>query len=261
VTLASGVRLPYVEHGDRAGVPVLLLHGVTDSWRSFESVLPHLPSSMRAFAITQRGHGDADRPERYRPLDFAGDIVAFADALGLGQVVLVGHSMGGTNAQRTAIAFPDRLLGLVLVASFATYHRPELDEFWTSTIAPLTDPIDPAVARGFQESTLARPIPPAFLETAIAESLKVPARVWRGAFQGFMEDDFASERGKIRTPTLLIWGDQDSFVPREDQDALLTAIKGAHLVVYEGAGHALHWEEPARFAADVAAFVAGLARG
>jgi pimeloyl-ACP methyl ester carboxylesterase len=72
IALASGVTLRYVEQGDRSGVSVLLLHGFTDSWRSFELVLPHLPTSIRAVALTQRGHGDADRPAAgCRTRDFA----------------------------------------------------------------------------------------------------------------------------------------------------------------------------------------------
>ena len=62
IALSTGVTLPYVEQGDPAGVPVLLLHGYTDSWRSFEDTLAHLPDSIHAIALTQRGHGDADRP-------------------------------------------------------------------------------------------------------------------------------------------------------------------------------------------------------
>ena len=57
------VRLPYVEQGDPDGTPVLLLHGITDSQRSWEPVLPLLPESIRAIAVTMRGHGDAERPE------------------------------------------------------------------------------------------------------------------------------------------------------------------------------------------------------
>ena len=60
--LPDGLRLPYVERGDPAGIPVVFLHGITDSWRSFQLVLPHLPPSIRALALTQRGHGDASRP-------------------------------------------------------------------------------------------------------------------------------------------------------------------------------------------------------
>ena len=90
------------------------------------------------------------------------------------------------------------------------------------------------------------------------ESLKVPARVWRAAFEGLFEDDFAAELGAIAAPTLALWGDRDGFARRADQDALVAGIPGARLVVYEGTGHALHWEEPERVAADLTAFVSGL---
>jgi pimeloyl-ACP methyl ester carboxylesterase len=99
-------------------------------------------------------------------------------------------------------------------------------------------------------------VSPAFLDTVVAESLKVPARVWRAAFAGFLEDDCLNDLGKISAPTLLLWGTRDALCSRGDEDALLQAIPGSRLVAYEGAGHALHWEEPERFAADVAAFAA-----
>ena len=257
VRLPSGVRLPYAEQGDPSGVPVILLHGVTDSWRSFEPVLPHLSPRIHAFAVTQRGHGDADRPPAgYRARDFAADVNAFLDAVGLVSAVVVGHSMGATNAQRFAIDHPDRTRRLVLAGSFATYrNNPAVVEFGKA-LASLADPIDPAFVREFQESTLARPVPPAFLDTVVSESLKVPARVWRAAFEGFLEDECAADLGRISAPTLVLWGDRDVFAPGADQDALLTAISGSRLIVYEGAGHALHWEEAKRFAADIEAFAA-----
>jgi non-heme chloroperoxidase len=260
VALPGRVTLPYVEQGDASGVPMLLLHGVTDSWYSFEPVLPHLPASIHAFALTQRGHGDADRPAAgYRTRDFSEDVAAFADALGLGRVVVVGHSMGSINAQRFAIDHPERTIGLVLAGAFATFRgNPALVDFCQGTIMPLTDPIDPGFVREFQESTLARPVPQAFLDTVVQESLKVPARVWHAAFAGFMEDASTGELGKITAPTLIVWGTRDAFCPRHDQDALLRTIARARLVVYEGAGHASHWEEPERFAADLVAFVEGL---
>jgi non-heme chloroperoxidase len=259
----DGMRLQYVEQGDPSGVPVLLLHGLTDSWRSFERVLPHLPPSIRAFALTQRGHGDSDRPHTgYRTRDFAADAAAFADAAGLGPAIVVGHSMGSANALRFAIDFPDRTLGVVLGGPGASYSRnPGLVEFGESAIAGLTDPIDRAFVREFQEGTLARPVPEAFLAAMIAESLKVPARVWRAAFEGLMEDDFVRELELVKAPTLIVWGDRDGLIPRADQDALVAGISGSRLVVYEGTGHGLHWEEPERFAADLATFAHECASG
>lgn len=260
VELPGRLRLPYVERGNPSGIPMLLLHGVTDSWRSFEPVLPHLPDRVHAFALTQRGHSDADRPVTgYRTRDFAADLAAFVRALELGPTIVVGHSMGSTNALRLALDHPELVAGLVLAGAFASYQRnPVMKEFWESSVSRLTDPVPPAFVREFQESTLAKPVPPAFLDLVIEESLKVPARVWRATFEGFSEDDFAGELDRVRAPTLLLWGDQERLVPREDQDVLQRAISGSRLVVYEGAGHALHWEEPERFAADLAVFAADL---
>jgi non-heme chloroperoxidase len=259
VQLPDGVRLPYVEQGDPAGVPVVLLHGYTDSWHSFERVLPHLPASIHAFAPSQRGHGDADRPAAgYRPRDFAADLVAFMDERGLERAIIAGTSMGSNIAERFALDHPERTLGLVLASAAITWHTPAVLELW-DVVSTLEDPINPDFVREFQESTLAQPIPPAFLETVVAESLKVPARVWRAAFrEAHLDVDIAGELDAIETTTLIVCGDRDAIHPRREQEALAKAISGSRHVVYHGAGHALHWEDPERFAADLAAFVESL---
>ncbi|NOT56634.1 MAG: alpha/beta hydrolase [Deltaproteobacteria bacterium] len=261
IALPTGVTLSYVEQGDPNGVPVILLHGVTDSWRSFELVLPYLPPRIHAFALSQRGHGDTDRPMTgYGFRDFAADVAAFMDTLQLHTAVVLGHSMGSGVAQRFALAYPERLSGVVLVGSFATLPtNPVVREFWDTVVSTLRDPIEPRLVREFQQSTLARPVPAAFFETVVNESLKVPARVWRATFTTFLQEDWAGELRKITAPTLIVWGDQDVFCPRGDQDLLVTAIADSRLRIYPNAGHAPHWEEPERFANEVITFIAWLA--
>jgi pimeloyl-ACP methyl ester carboxylesterase len=256
VALSTGVTLQCVEHGDRTGVPVVMLHGITDSWHSFAPALPHLPGSLHAFSLTQRGHGDSDHPATgYRTRDFAADVAAFIEALDLGPAIIVGHSMGSTNALRFAIDFPHHTRGLVLIGAFARYQpNPVLMDFWSSSVSVLTDPIDPAFVREFQESTLAIEVPREIVDKAVEESLKVPARVWRAALGGCLEDDFADEIDRIKAPTLALWGERDAFAPRADQDVFLKKIAGSRLVAYHGHGHAPHWEVPARVAADIGAF-------
>lgn len=258
-TLPTGVSLEYVEQGSPDGLPVLFCHGLTDSRRSFEPVLPHLPRSIRAFAVSQRGHGDSSRPETgYRVRDFAADLAAFLDAVGVERAVVVGHSMGGFIAQRYALDYPGRTAGLVLESTWAGFGgNPVVLEF-AELVAGLEDPIEPGFAAEFQRSTLARPIPDDFLAAVIQESLKVPARVWKAALQGLLEVDHRPELPTIQAPTLLVWGDQDAFCARSDQDTLAT-IPGSELLVYAGNGHAVHWEDPQRFAADLAAFVRKIA--
>ena len=258
--ISRGVTLEYVEHGDPAGLPIILLHGVTDSWRSFEPVLPHLPATFRALALTQRGHGGSSHPpEGYRFADFSADVRAFMDALALSRAVIVGHSMGSYVAQRFAIDHPERTLGLLLAGAFPRLvGNAVVQELWQSGVATMADPIDPVFVREFQEGTVATSVPPDFMDMVVAESLRVPANVWRATFAEFLATDFSNEARQIQAPTLIVWGDRDNIVSRSDQAALQGLIEGARLVVYEGAGHAVHWDEPARFAADLVNFAGSL---
>ena len=89
----------------------------------------------------------------------------------------------------------------------------------------------------------------------VAESLKVPARVWLDSMAGMMTDEHVEQLGAVTAPKLTLWGDRDVFTPESDQVQLCQAIPGAHLEIYEGIGHALHWEVPVRVAQDIAAFV------
>lgn len=257
IQLPGRLRLEFAEQGERGGLPVIALHGVTDSWRSFEPVLPHLPPDLHLLALSQRGHGGSDKPAgSYAPADFAADVAAFMDAMAIERAVLVGHSMGSIHALRCAIDHPTRVAGLLLAGTMPWFGRPpEMIRYHREQIAPLEDPVPEAFAREFQQSTLARPIPAAWLDAFVAESLKVPARVWRAAFAGFIGDDFSARLREIDVPTLIVWGRHDAFCCAAEQQAMLQLIRGSRLVEYADAGHAMHWEEPQRFARELARFV------
>jgi non-heme chloroperoxidase len=260
--LPTGVRLEYVERGAPDGAPIVFLHGVTDSCRSFERVLPLLPPHLRAFAISMRGHGDSGRPSAgYRLTDMSGDLLAFMNAMRLPSATIVGHSMGASIAQRFAIDRPSRVSALVLMGAFATFQGEGLRDFVTASILPLRDPIAPSFARAWQQSTLARPMDPTHLEAVILETLKVPAFVWHAAFEGFLQTaDMVDALRAVTVPTLLMWGDRDTYADRTGQERLLAAIPDSRLVVYEAAGHAFHWEDPATCAAELASFASEGAR-
>ena len=260
VTLANGVGLEIAEKGPREGIPVVLLHGVTDSRRSFEPIWDHLPTEWHTIAVSQRGHGASDRrPSSYSTSDFAGDIALLADVLDLPPMVVVGHSMGSSVALQLASDRPDLVRALVGIGTFAQYgDKPDLRAYRDGELAALADPVPDAIARDFQLSTLANPIAEATLEMMGRESRSVPARIWRAAFDGLLEDRFCAGIPTIQAPVLLMWGSADSYARRADQDILRSALPNARLLVYEQVGHALHWEQPLRFANDLADFVASL---
>ncbi len=258
VRISSGLKLPYVQQGEPSGVPVVLLHAYAESWRSFERVLAHLPPSIRAFAPTQRGHGDADRPDSgYRLEDLSADVAAFMDAVGLDAAMIVGGSSGGYVAQRFAIDHPGRTLALVLSGTPRSLREGGVE--LSEAVSELRDPIDPVFAREFVQSCVFGPVPPAFLESMISESRKMPARVWKAALQGLREADPPTEVATITAPTVILWGDRDAYLPRADQEALAGAISGSRLVIYGETGHTPHWEQPERVAADVVALAKRIA--
>lgn len=254
--LSSGVKLEYAEKGKPGGLPVIFLHGITDSWHSFESVLPLLPESIHAFAITQRGHGDSERPARgYQSRDFAADVAAFIRDNKLGQAIVVGHSMGGVNALRFAVDYPQLTKAIVIIDSDPDFtDNPGMPEFHQE-VAKIGDVISYQFMDEFQKATLAKPIDSNYYNLLVAEGIKTPGWVFKQAMNGLMERKLANEIHKIKVPVLLFWGSKDSFVGRNDQQIMRSAIRQSKLIVYEGTGHALHWEEPRRFVDDLVDFI------
>jgi pimeloyl-ACP methyl ester carboxylesterase len=257
VTLESGVNLSYAERGAETGPAVLLLPGPTDSWRSYEPMMRRFPSRIRALAVSQRGHGDSDKPaDGYAIEDFAGDAVAMLDALGIDRAVIAGHSGSCLVARRLALDHPERVAGLVLEASPTTLaHDPSAHERVSSVVMNMVDPIDADFARSFITDTSSENIAPDLAEVLVEEVLKVPARVWRAMFSELLAYDDTAELPDLDAPTLLIWGDEDPIVSREMTSDLASRIRNSELTVYSAAGHTPRWDDPPRFSEDLATFV------
>lgn len=255
VQLATGIRMHYAEQGPPADHPLVLLHGLSDSWFSYSRVLPALASSYHVFALDQRGHGDSDRPASgYAMTDLAADVIAFMDAMGLPRATVIGHSMGSIVAIETALAAPERLAALVLIGANTSWDAPELVAF-QQVVDSLEDPIAAEFVRKFQASTAFEPLPEAFMERVVAESLKLPARAWRGALAGCVAADYAGHLSAIRTRTLVIGGEEDAYCPQDNQRELAARLPNAELKLYPQLGHCPHWERPEAFVRDVEDFL------
>lgn len=257
--LRTGVRLRYAEQGDARSRAVIMLHGYTDSWFSYSRILPRLDTSLRAVVLDQRGHGDSERPAGgYTFSDYAADVVALMDELGIDRATVVGHSMGSHVAQRVALAAPERVEGLVLVGSATTIRNEAVMELERAVMA-LREPVPAEFAREFQESTVSVPLPDAFMARVVAESLKLPARVWRAAVAGMLAEPGPAAIERILAPTLVLWGEHDQFFPRTEQELLAARIPNVSLKIYAGVGHTPHWELPHEFTRDLEEFVAACA--
>src|SRR3990172_2875043 len=125
VKIATGTTLHIREAAGGPGsggrlTPLVCIHGFSLSGLIYERLLAALPDGYRAIAVDQRGFGDSAKPPSgYTIPEFAADDAALLDALEIERAVVMGHSYGGMVAQQFAAAYPQRVLALVPVGTWA----------------------------------------------------------------------------------------------------------------------------------------------
>nr|WP_251047486.1 alpha/beta hydrolase [Planococcus sp. ISL-110] len=257
------IRLPddrefsYLEVGDPLGIPLILLHGIGDSCRTFELLLANFPGRIRAIAFTQRGHDGIDTPEAsYRTQDFEADLLLFMNAAAIQKAFILGASSGGFAARKFAVHHPKRILGLILVgAPSALGDKPDIVSMQKTTLARLTDPVSLTFIKNFTEGLFTKPVPSDFLEMIYGDSQKVPARVWKKVSDALLKEKFPDQLHHVKASTLIICGGQDTIASRKDQEKLSDAIADSRLTIFPKLGHMLYWEDPENVAEEIFSFV------
>jgi len=210
ISLSAG-EFEYVDRGDPAAPPVVLLHGLSGDSSRWDLVVPELAEHRRVLALDQRGHGASARTPSYSFEAMRGDLLEFADALALPPFLLVGHSMGGTVAALFAEQHSERLTGLVLVDA----PPPDGDGDWTVPPRPTGPPT-------FDWNCL----------TAIFAQLADP------------DPAYLTDLPKITVPTLLLGGGPTSPVPQHKLAEAAARIPTSTLLTIEDAGHNIHQTKP-----------------
>jgi pimeloyl-ACP methyl ester carboxylesterase len=270
VGLSDGETLAYIDIGPRNGEPVVLLHGYTDSARDWAPIAPFLSGRFRLIVPDLRGQGASGKPDCcYTRFDFANDIRLLLERLHVRSAVVVGHSLGSIVAQTFAEEWPGRTRRLILISSTGTYFGPASGQDCPSveSVLPaslagaekLEDPIDPDSAfmkSWWQESM--RINPPFFSGRERRDAAAIPARVWRAiAVQTLLGVDLRFMLPRIKAPTLLIWGGQDSLEGPAGRAALQSGIKGAQVRNFPSLGHDLIWQDPRGVASAMTRFIQG----
>lgn len=254
VTLSNGLTLRYVEAGDPKGKPLLLIHGWTDTSRSWALLLPQL-KRHRLIIPDLRGHGGSDKPDCcYAIGDFTDDMRRLLDALNIDRASLAGHSLGSFIAQRFAFDHPARVDRLVLIGSTASPAFKPGDGLWDAVMAlgDRIDPEDPFIVDWVNGPT---PIDPAYRAAIRRETAAIPKRVWQGVAREVATTQLAPAAARITAPTLIVWGDQDPLFGADMQASLRAALPHAEFRAFKGLGHNTHWEAPAEIGTLVADFV------
>jgi pimeloyl-ACP methyl ester carboxylesterase len=266
-TELDGRRVRYVDLGEGEGPPIVFVHGLSGNWQNFLENLPRAAGERRVVALDLPGFGESEEPvERITMSGYGRSVDQLCERLDLGEVALVGNSMGGFVAAETAIQFPERVERLALVSAAgitSSNLRREPVMAW-GRAAML------AGSRGAAERRMAilRPRLRHLVFSSIMRhpSLIAPEMLWemsqgagrasfRPALEAILDYDFRDRLPEIRCPTLIVWGKEDMLVPVEDADEYERQIPGARKLVLEDTGHVPMVERPPTFNERLIEFV------
>lgn len=243
INLANGTSL-HLREGGEGSPTTLLIHGWAVPGTVWEPVLARWPAAAgRVLAPDLRGTGFSTKPrDGYALEDDVADVVALIDELGLKDLVLVGHSKGGTIAQRVALERPALLRKLILVCPVPASGVP-LDEQTIGYFRSLCGPRD-GLAQ-LISMTVARTPDPAVLERLVESMASVASESLLGGFDAWRTASFGDRIGAITTPTVVIGGAAEKVLPPAFlQEFIVDKIPGARLVLIDGVGHYPQIEAP-----------------
>lgn len=251
VVTGDGRRLAYIESGE--GMPLFLLHGYTDSSRSWSLIEPHL-RGFRLVMADLPGHGLSTTMPAPSVEAFADDIVRLADTLGIERFAVAGHSMGAITALALAARHGGRVSAL---ASICGSLQPGLLAHTTlgADIRALAEPIDPESRFLREWHQCALPVDEDFIRWIAREAAAMPAAVWQALYAMLEATDLRRAPGDIQAPVLLLAGEEDALFDAPHRAILQAAFPEAETEILAGHSHNPHWEAPARVADALLSFL------
>ena len=270
VELTDGFAVHVRDEGPRDGPAIVLLHGSNADLHTWTPWAERLKDQYRVVRFDQIGHGLTGPAIAggYARSDFVADVAELTRRLGLESFVLAGNSMGGNIAAGFAATYPERVRALVLIDASGAPVEADGGGNLAFTLARL-----PGI-RSLAMSVLPRTI----VERSLAQSVSNGAvvtdaavdRYWElGRYPGnraatlerfdtpnppFGKEDMA----RITAPTLVMWGEDDAFVPVAAAGWFAKHIPAARTVIYPGIGHLPMEETPDRSVRDLRAFLEAL---
>ncbi len=261
------IRLHYLDWGGKDLPPMVLLHGMRDSARSWDTFAKSLKGEFRVLALDSRGHGDSDWADSggYTFQHHVADVEALLDALDVTEAIVVGHSAGGRYAWAYAVENPDRVQALIIVDIDPDPVNSQTSRDFANIDA---EPDSWDTFDEFQERLRARQVYTG--DVALRSQAKAVSRqtedgkyVWKADIRIVTEyerPDLWDSWGRIECPVLLVRGRQSRLLTHETAVRMRAALPASQvrLAELEGGGHWFHQDFPGAFEATVRWFLDGL---
>lgn len=256
------VDLHHVVSGPADAPPLVLAGSLGTTGRMWEPQVDALSTVFRVIRVDLRGHGGSPAPEGpYSMADLGGDVLALLDRLGIGRAHFAGLSIGGMVGQWLAVHAPERVDGLVLLAT-SPHMGPAQN--WRDRAALARERGTAALADGVVQRWFTpafaseRPHDVTLLRDQIVDT---PDEGYAGCCGAIEHHDVREDLHRITAPTLVVAGADDPSTPPEGHGALIAErVPGARFVVLEGAAHLLSWSHADRVNTLITQHLAGTDR-
>lgn len=267
----DGVSTRYIGRGGGEEA-IVFIHGFSSTLWTWRSCLEPFSKQYRIYALDLKGFGFSGKPDsEYTTDEYVDFVIHFMDALELQTATLCGNSMGGNIAWRAALKHPDRIDRLILVdaSGYASDHSGAPFFLSLGRLPGVGEILGSLITRGRIRATLES----AYHDAAKVTDQTVDAYYYPMRTQGAMHAVLARLRGfradtekwqskipELSLPTLIIWGENDTWIEREIAGRFHKDISGSKLVVIPECGHLPQEEKPEDFAISVLEFLSGKKR-
>lgn len=245
----NGITMYYEEKG--SGEPLLLIMGITAPGAVWEAHAEDWSTKFRCIMADNRGVGQSDKPEGdYSSEMMADDYAGLLDSLGIEKCRVVGVSMGSIIAQQLCLRHPEKVQSAVLMCPWA-----RCDTYAESTFNHMEHCKKSLPANEFMEWIQLLIFTKPFWDNTEAYESLVQGRVdaledanpqplhgLQGQKAACVNHNVLDQLNQITAPCLVIAGNDDIFTPKWMADEVASGIPNCDQHMYDGAGHAFHWE-------------------
>jgi pimeloyl-ACP methyl ester carboxylesterase len=269
MTLDDGLKIHYTDTGPRDRSTIVLVHGFSASLHTWQAWKTDLEQDYRIISLDLPGHGlsRADAPEAVSIQRFTEVVHEVTQDLGVTRFTLAGNSMGGNTTWSYALAYPETLEGIILVAASGWPDTEDGGDNQPLIFSLLSNPIARAILKDLDMTSLTRSglegsySDQSFVTDELVERYVALSRApgHRAALLAIMAGERVAATAEavsaISVPTLVMWGREDNIVPVSGAQKFADAIPGAQLIIYDNIGHLPQEEHAEQSIQDVRAFM------
>jgi 3-oxoadipate enol-lactonase len=256
----NNVSISYTEAGKRGNQTIVFAHPLLWGAEMFESFIAELATDFHVVAVDIHGHGESDSPHPLTLDQMTDDFYQLLNKLNLKNIVWLGYSVGGMLGMRLALAHPETISSLILIATEAHLDEPEIK---TQTLqlwelfrdGHRADIAEPALQFFFARRTYEE-------NSALVERFRDKlvnfgnvGGMFEAALAVYNRDDISEKIGSIVVPTLVIAGSEDVSATVQEAEFIASQIPHAQLKIVENSNHLLAVENPREVLEAIRAFL------